>query len=233
MTLDLFISVILPVHNQANHIGSIVEEHTKIFESITIPYEIILVVNGCRDNSLEICHSLAEKYSSICVKYSKKKGWGMAVRIGLSEAKGNLLCFTNSARTSSQDLMLLLLYAIANPNVVIKANRKSRENYLRRMGSLLYNLECRMLFDLSYWDINGTPKVFPRKFEKLVALTRDDDLIDLEFNVICRREGYPVLEVPIFSSRRPGEKSTTNCRSALKMYWGAYQLWRTMLKDSI
>jgi hypothetical protein len=164
------------------------------------------------------------------VIHSEKSGWGLAVKLGLREARGELLCYTNSARTSAQDLTLLLLYAIACPNVVIKANRKIRESWHRRLGSLLYNLECRALFDLSYWDINGTPKVFPRAFDKLLALTRDDDLIDAEFNIICRSEGYRTLEVPIFSYLRHGGKSGTNYRSAIKMYWGAIQLWRSMRK---
>jgi hypothetical protein len=122
----------------------------------------------------------------------------------------------------------MLLYAVAHPDVVIKANRKIRENWKRRLGSLLYNLECRVLFDLACWDINGTPKVFPRVFDKLLALSRDDDLIDAEFNAICRRENYRMLEVPIFSHRRHGGTSTTNYRSALRMYRGAYQMRRSM-----
>jgi len=36
-----------------------------------------------------------------------------------------------------------------------------------------------------------------------------------------------MLEVPIFSQRRHGGRSTTNLHSAVRMYWGAYQLWRT------
>ena len=60
----------------------------------------------------------------------------------------------------------------------------------------------------------------------LLALSRDDDLIDAEFVAICRREGYPMLEVPVFSSRRHGGKSTTNYGSAWKMYVGAYRLWQ-------
>lgn len=121
---------------------------------------------------------------------------------------------------------MLLRYAMACPEAVIKVNRKIRENWRRRLGSLFYNIECRALFDLSYWDINGTPKIFPRSFDKLLQLTRDDDLIDAEFNLICRRENYPVIEVPIVSFRRHGGKSTTNYNSALKLYWGAFQMWR-------
>ena len=122
----------------------------------------------------------------------------------------------------------MLQYAYVEPRTVIKANRKIRESWRRRLGSLLYNLECRALFDLSVWDINGTPKVFPRSFAKLLELTRDDDLVDLEFLVQCRRASYPVLEVPVFSTRRHGGKSTTGLRSAVKMYLGAWRLRREL-----
>lgn len=223
---ERLVSVVLPVYNQADHICEIVQEYDSTLARTPVPYELILVVNGCKDDSLRACCSLAEQLASTRMVHSERAGWGLAVKLGLAEARGDLLSYTNSARTSSQNLALLLLYAVAYPDIVIKANRKIRESWQRRLGSLLYNLEARMLFDLSYWDINGTPKVFPRTFEKLLALSRDDDLIDLEFNVICRREGYPMLEVPIFSSRRHGGKSTTSFYSALKMYWGAYRMWR-------
>jgi len=223
-----FISIVVPVYNQGNHIRNIVKEYKSSQSRVTTPHELILVVNGCRDNSLEICRELEKDDEAVRVLHSERDGWGNAVKLGLNEARGDLLCYTNSARTSPQDLVLLLLYALAYPGVVIKANRRIRDNWRRRVGSLLYNLECRALFDLSYWDINGTPKVFPRTFSKLLTLTRNDDLIDAEFNVICRREQYPMLEVPIFSNRRHGGASTTSIKSALKMYWGAYQLWRAL-----
>ena len=108
------------------------------------------------------------------------------------------------------------------------SKRTARSVTRRRIASLLYNLECRALFDLSYWDVNGTPKVFPRSLEKLMQLSRDDDLIDIEFNVICRREGYRMLEVPIFSNRRHGGRSTTGYFSAAKLYWGAVRFWRSI-----
>jgi len=228
---NVLVSIVLPIYNQADHVGSVVREYEEALARIPNPHESILVVNGCRDNSLEICRDLATQYPSVRVIHSERGGWGLAVKLGLRVTRGELFCYTNSARTSAQDLTLLLLYAIACPNVVIKANRKIREHWHRRLGSLLYNLECRALFDLSYWDINGTPKVFPRTFDRLLALTRDDDLIDAEFNIICRREGYRTLEVPIFSYLRHGGRSATSYRSALKMYGGAIQLWRSLRRE--
>ena len=76
---------------------------------------------------------------------------------------------TNSARTTSDDLVRLLLHGVTNQSVVVKANRKIRDNWRRRVRSLLFALECRALFDLANWDINGTPKVFPRRFAKLLS----------------------------------------------------------------
>lgn len=228
--MDCMVSVILPVYNQADHIESIVAEYEAELGKLPCAHELLLVVNGCRDNSLAVCRGLAERYATVRVVSSEKGGWGLAVKRGLEAARGDLLCYTNSARTTPGDLLLLCLYAVAHPDTVVKANRKIRDNVRRRLGSLLYNLECRTLFDLSNWDVNGTPKVFPRAFQTLLHLTRDDDLIDAEFNAVCRRENYPIIEVPIFSTRRHGGQSTTTMRSAFKLYWGAYQLWRSTRK---
>ena len=226
------ISVILPVYNQADHVGGVVNEFERSLTRLPVPHELLLVVNGSRDGSLETCRQLEAQLPTVRVLHSERGGWGLAVRMGIDSARGDLLCYSNLARTSAEDLTLLLLYATVHPGVVIKANRKIRDSVYRRLGSLLYNLECRALFDLSYWDINGTPKVFPRSLDALLHLSRDDDLVDAEFNIACRRENYTVLEVPIFSNERHGGDTTTNHWTALKLYWGAVRLWRSLRQSS-
>jgi glycosyltransferase involved in cell wall biosynthesis len=219
-------SIILPVHDQADHIESLVGEYVRGLAAQLFSWEMLLVVNGCRDHSGRLCEQLARQDERIRVLQSEAGGWGLAVRLGLAAASGRWLCYTNSARTAAQDLVQLLLFAETNAGAVVKANRKIREGWRRRLGSLLYNLECRALFDLPYWDINGSPKVFPRSCSRLLELSLDNDLVDLEFHVICRQENYLVLEVPIFSARRFGGRSTTTWVSALRMYLGAWRLYR-------
>jgi hypothetical protein len=75
-------------------------------------------------------------------------------------------------------------------------------------------------------DVNATPKVFSRSHAALLTLRSDDDLLDAEFMRTCVREGIDVVEVPIFSNRRQGGSSTTNYTSAVRMYAGAWRLWR-------
>lgn len=217
-------SLILPVHDQGDHIAALVDGYMQTLRDHLRSYEIILVANGCADDTVERCVELEARHEPVRHVALEDSGWGRAVRRGLREARGDVICYTNSARTSAEILTLILVYSRIYPDVVLKANRRVRESLRRRFGSLLYNLEARALFDLSVWDINGTPKVFPRKFSKLLELERDDDLIDLEFNVVCRREGYPVIEVPILATQRYGGQSTTGYKSAAKMYLGAYRL---------
>jgi glycosyltransferase involved in cell wall biosynthesis len=217
-------SIVLPVHNQADHIESIVAGYVEALEPLPGDYEVVLVPNNCRDASEEVCEALAAANEAVRSRPIELGGWGRAVRAGLQEARGETLCYTNTARTSPQILTLMLAYGLAYEGAVLKANRRIRDSLYRRLGSVIYNLECRALLDLASWDINGTPKVFPRSFDKLLELRRNDDLIDAEFLAVCAREDYPIIEVPLLLTQRHGGRSTTNLRSALRMYWGALQL---------
>jgi hypothetical protein len=154
----------------------------------------------------------------------ERGGWGRAINAGMELARGDVVGYTNSARTRPETATLMIAYAIAYPDVVLKATRRVRESALRRAGSVLYNFECRRLFDLATWDIDGTPKFFPRSFRHLWQLSSDAELYDLEFMRACRYAGYPMIEIPIFSTERFGGKSTTSYKSAIRMLSGAYRM---------
>lgn len=219
------VSVVVPAYGQAAHIRSVLTEYDSALRKLNLPFEIVVVVNGPNDGTLEECKLVANELSSIRVERSAP-GWGCAVQQGLFSVRGDLICYTNSARTSASDLLVVLLFAVAYPDVVVKANRKIRDSAWRRLGSLLYNLECRALFDIANFDVNGTPKAFPRRFDELLSMTRRDDVIDAEFNALCHRHQYPMLEVPIVSGQRREGRSTTTFWSALRLYLGAYLMWR-------
>jgi glycosyltransferase involved in cell wall biosynthesis len=221
-------SIVLPLHDQADHVEPILRGYLAALDPLPGGYELVVVTNACHDATPEIVAGLAAEDPRVRHVDLDAGGWGRAVKAGLAAARGHRLAYTNAARTTPEILTLMLAYAIAYPEVVLKANRRVRESRRRRLGSLLYNLECRALFDLAVWDINGTPKIFPRGFEKLLELRRDDDLIDAEFNVVCRREGYPTIEVPILATERHGGRSTTGYGSALRMYLGAFELRRQL-----
>jgi glycosyltransferase involved in cell wall biosynthesis len=217
-------SIVLPVHNQADHIRETVTGYMDALGELPGTQEFLLVPNNCRDGSEEVCEELVANHAEVSSVPLEGGGWGRAVKAGLLEAEGEMLCYTNSARTSPEILALMLAYSMAYKGAVVKANRRIRDSLVRRLGSVLYNMECRALLNLASWDINGTPKIFPRSFEKLRTLRSDDDLIDAEFLAVCSREDYPIIEVPLLLTTRHGGRSTTSFRSAFRMYRGALRL---------
>jgi glycosyltransferase involved in cell wall biosynthesis len=221
-------SLVLPVHNQADHIADVLRSFAGVLDRLGRTWEILPVANACRDDTAEICAEVATELPQIRVLQLGEGGWGRAVRAGLATARGETLVYTNSARTTPEILTLMLAYATAHPGVALKANRRVRDSLWRRLGSVIYNLECRALFDLAVWDVNGTPKVFPRSLAKLLELQANDDMIDVEFVATCAREGYPLIEVPVLTTTRRGGTSTTNYASALRMYAGAVTLRRRL-----
>lgn len=216
-------SIILPVYNQTDHIRDVVWEYITGLKKLKSAYELLLIVNDSQPGSYEKIFSRMKKFPFIRVFTIPQKGWGRAVKFGISKAQGAYICYTNSARTNVNDLVTILRFATKNTPAVVKATRIVRDNWIRKFGSTLYNIENRILLKTPIWDVNGTPKVFPKSVIKKIHIESDNDLIDAEIMAKCFQKHIPMLEIPItFTSRKKG-RSTTNILSALHMYIG---LWK-------
>jgi hypothetical protein len=216
------LSIILPVRNQADHIAGLVELYRKEFKGRS--WEIILVPNACSDDSPRLCRKMAAKGRGIRVVENPAGGWGLSVRVGLKAAKGRFLCYTNSARTDPATIPPLFEQVKKNPGTLAKVRRHSRGHFLREFGSMIYNFECRLLFGIRCRDVNGTPKVFEAGLLRRLKLASKGDLLDAELLAQCRRLQVPILETPVGGWSRHGGKSSTNFKSAARMYWGAMRL---------
>jgi glycosyltransferase involved in cell wall biosynthesis len=171
--LERLISIVLPVHNQADHIEEVVQEYLAALARVSWPHELILVVNGCRDASWEICQALSTQHPTVRALKSEKGAWGLAVARS-ARAHGDC-CVTRICAHHGPGLTLLLLYAIVWPEIVIKANRKIREQRRRRLASL--QPQCRALFDLSMGHQRDAEGV-SANLRQAADLVADDDLID-------------------------------------------------------
>jgi glycosyltransferase involved in cell wall biosynthesis len=216
---EQLVSIVLPVHGDADHLETVIASYFLTLEDLPVRLELVLVPNGCTTATFATCERLALDPRVRCVPASP--GWGSAVKAGLAAASGDTIGYTTLARTHAHDLRLLVGVAAMNRNAVVKAVRRSRDRFGRRLGSVLYNFECRVLFRLATWDINGTPKLFPREILEQNQPHEDGDLIDLELMTRLRSANVLVLEVPIVEGTRHSGRSTTNLRSAVRMYAGA------------
>ena len=155
-------SVVLPVYNQADHIGSVLDEYVSVLARLDFAYELLPVINGPRrDNSLEVCRALETRLPVVRTLCIEQGGWGRAVRAGLASARGELLCYANSARTTGKDLLLVLLYGSIHTDSVIKASRRIRENWPRRLGSLRRRLPPAKIESAATGFTRGSERMHP------------------------------------------------------------------------
>eukprot|EP01030_Chromulinospumella_sphaerica_P012101 gene12101-biopygen10556 len=183
-SLEDGLTMIADWQNEVAHVEHLYNTYTTHLDKLTDTWELIFVVNGANDGSVEKLNSINTR-DNVRVCWLEKGGWGRAVKYGLAEGKGKYLCYTNSARTDIDDLILILNYARVNNDNVVKATRIIREKLVRKIGSTLYNFQCRLLYKVPIWDVNGTPKVIPQHIYKDLDITSDDDLIDAEVIIKC------------------------------------------------
>ncbi|UCS91995.1 glycosyltransferase family 2 protein [Echinicola marina] len=96
MTRDSFkVSVIIPVYNAA----SFVEEAVESAIHLTEVGEVILVEDGSKDNSLEVCNRIVAKYSSaVLVTHSNRKNKGASAsrNLGIQHASFEYIAFLDA-----------------------------------------------------------------------------------------------------------------------------------------
>ena len=218
------VSVILPIYNQSSQIEFLFEQYTSKLENLNVTWEVLFIVNGSKDDSHEKALAYSKQNPNVKTFNLEKGGWGRAVKFGLSKAEGELVCYTNSARTAVEDLILVLKCSLANDDIVIKTTRVIRESFVRKIGSILYNYENRLLLGTPLWDVNGTPKVIPSKYLEGLNIISEGDLIDAEIMAKLYRKNVQLVEILITSTKRISGKSTTKFSSAFKMYKGLFKL---------
>jgi dolichyl-phosphate beta-glucosyltransferase len=220
------LSIVLPFRNQADHASGLLEAYRKTLDGFGQSYELVVVPNACSDSTPEVVRAFAGECPTVRIVESPRGGWGLAVRLGMEAARGAVLCYTNSARTDPRHILDLFELYRKHAPCLAKVRRHRRGAPVREVGSWLYNLEAQMLFGLTAPDVNGTPKMFARELCDRLSLKSDGDLLDLELLAKIDRLGLPVVELPVEGFRRHGGRSSTNLRSAWRMYRGAWRLRR-------
>ncbi len=89
----LLISIIVPAYNAENYICKCIDSVlAQTYENI----ELIIVNDGSIDQTGKICDLYAEKNTRVRVINKKNEGVSAARNTGISEARGNLICFLDA-----------------------------------------------------------------------------------------------------------------------------------------
>src|SRR5919198_562860 len=91
------LSVTLPAFNEAANIRAVVEDAYQNIPKFTSVFEIIVVNDGSKDRTGEICDRLSEQLPNLrVVHHPRNRGYGAALKSGITLARYDLIFFTDA-----------------------------------------------------------------------------------------------------------------------------------------
>ena len=143
----MFISLILPCHNEEQAIPKLLPKAIKAKQNILQQtniegLEILIVDDGSKDKSPKLLQNYKELIKIISLK--TQKGYGSAIKEGIIQAKGDWIAFCDADNTCEPEELKLLINLACSKSLSIvwgnRLNKKSKMPFTRKLGNRLYQL---------------------------------------------------------------------------------------------
>ena len=99
---------------------------------------------------------------------------------------------------------------------IVGIKRTTRESKVRVIRSKVFNNLTKFLFNLSSKDINGDPKIFPKKYLEVLDLKSSDSFLSSELLIKAKILNLSLKEVHTVSLLRIEGKSTVNFKTIIE-----------------
>ncbi|HWK45417.1 MAG TPA: glycosyltransferase family 2 protein [Stellaceae bacterium] len=145
----LALSIVVPVYNGAESVGTLVAA----LETLAVPggHEIVLVVDGSPDNSLEVCRGLIDKAAIpiTVINLSRNYGEHNAVMAGLHHTRGaHVITMDDDLQNPPEEVVRLLNYAQSTGRDVVYTYYDVKEHAgWRNLGSRFTNRVADFVLD--------------------------------------------------------------------------------------
>lgn len=223
------LSVILPCYNEESIIEKIIKELLD-FSKNNKDYEFIFVDDGSKDNTLDIIEKTLQKSKNKFTKvssYTPNKGKGYAIKEGVRNSQGDLICFIDSDLAYSLDHLERLRSELQKYDVVIGSRGLSKGNernikFSRILAGRVYNIFSRIILGLPYTDMQAGIKGYRKDVAKDLFSKQklNDFAFDVEVIYLAKKKGYKIGEIPArVSEEHKNQISQVNLiRDSLKMF---------------
>jgi polyisoprenyl-phosphate glycosyltransferase len=129
MRNSIDISIIIPVYNEGESVNIAFDLILKEISKHNESYEIIFVDDGSSDDTFSYLNKIAENSLNVkVIKFASNCGSHLAIRAGLSYAKGDCACFIACDMQEPPDLIFSMKENLSDENNIIWAVRKSRKD---------------------------------------------------------------------------------------------------------
>ncbi len=210
------VSVIIPTLNEA---GNILEALITIDKELAYPKEIIVVDGDSTDGTKEIV-----KDTNCRLIVEPRRGYGIALRIGMKQAKGDVVVMVDGDGTYEvKHINMLLDKMIKNDAELCLATRMYDPNKAMGLMNFVGNKVITFCFNMLYKQVlsdsqSGFRAISHSAIEK-VDLGEDDMAFATEMLVKFAKKGFKMVEIPtVYKARKYGKTKLRKLKSGIEIF---------------
>ncbi len=206
---DVYLSVIVPAYNEAGRIGPTLRRLHEYLAGRSFGAEIVVVLDGPTDNTLEVLREVAEKVPNLKIlERSHNRGKGYTVKEGMLEAAGRLRLFCdadNSTDIAHFDKMIPLfdegcdiVIASRHGRDATGAGQAVPQAWYKRIIGQLGNRFIRSVAVSGIWDTQCGFKAFRAEVaERIFSQTVIEGwAFDIEVLALAQAANYRIGIIP-------------------------------------
>jgi glycosyltransferase involved in cell wall biosynthesis len=231
---DPSLLLLIPAYNEEKRIGPVLRAYGAWFrEHYQGDFQLVVVLNGCRDNTAGVVAEVQKDFPSIrSIEFKAPIGKGGALIEGLKLAPlADLIGYVDADGATAPAAFCDLVRHCAGVDCAI-GSRWLPESVLhqvqpgqRRFASRVFHLIVQSFFWMNIRDTQCGAKVMRREAVEKVhsSLTIADMAFDINLLYVLKREKFRILEVPTEWTDQIGSKVTLG-RTSLTMFLSVVRL---------
>ena len=213
--------LLVPAYNEEERIGPVLRRYAEFFRrEYRGQFEIVPVLNGCRDNTLGVVEAAAAEFPEIrALEYVNPIGKGGALIEGLKLAgTGDLIGYVDADGATPPEAFLDLVRHCAEVDCAIGSRWipgaviQQSQSFKRRLFSRCFHIFVELLFHMHIKDTQCGAKVMRREAIESIhsALRIADVAFDINLLYSLKRNGFTIREVPTIWHDQLGSKIKLN-----------------------
>jgi glycosyltransferase involved in cell wall biosynthesis len=217
---QMLISIIIPLYNEEQTIGNVIERVQTVMKQTGLNFEIIVADDHSFDNSLAVAQTYPVRVYSLTAHVGK----GMGLRAGFAKAEGNIIVTIDSDGSHRPEELPKLINPILKnkADLIIGSRYLHQKNVnakrLNAFGVKLFNILIQMFIGVYVTDSQSGYRAMKHDVLKMQHLKSGGYEIETEMLVKTAKSHYRVLEVPIsFEQRTYGRSGIDPLRDGFRI----------------